>query len=258
MNFVILGSSSSGNSSLFFDDEKLILLDCGHSYKYIREKLHELSLSDRKIDYIILTHEHVDHVRSLKTFILRENPVIFSTKGTVDGAVRGLKIEDGNFNIFKPGDMFEIGKVKVESFIIPHDTPEPCGFKFKINGKTLSYALDLGYLTELVKYKLEGANYLVLESNYDEELLTEGPYPLSTKYRIKNRLGHLSNNDVASFFKNEFDGKCEKIFLGHISRTNNTHSIVYKNALSVLKTRFKKDFSLECILPKKISQIITF
>lgn len=259
MYFSILGSSSSGNCSVFFDEKKLILLDCGHSYKYIRERLCELSLSNRKVDCIILTHEHIDHVRSLRTFISRENPIIFATNGTMLGAKNGLKIESGKFEIFKAGDEFSLNGVKIKSFPIPHDTPEPCGFSFEINGMKMSYVLDIGYISEIIKFNISGSKVLVIESNYDDMMLLNGPYPVSTKYRIKSRIGHLDNNLLAKFFKTDFDGESEKIFLAHISRNNNTPEIALKSARSALKERFiKRTFSIKAVSPKGVSEIIKF
>ncbi len=259
MFFSFLGSSSSGNSSVFFDEKNLILLDCGHSYKYIREKLSELSLSNRKVDCIILTHEHIDHVRSLKTFISRENPTIFATKGTKLGAIHGLKIEKGNFEIFKPGEEFKLNGIKVRSFPIPHDTPEPCGFSFEIKGKKITYALDIGHISEIIKFNINNSNILIIESNHDEMMLLNGPYPVATKYRIKSRIGHLNNESLAKFFKEDFDGYCEEIYLAHISRTNNTPELALKTAISAINERFKnKKFKIRTILPKGISEVLNF
>ena len=119
---------------------------------------------------------------------------------------------------------FIIGDIEITAFTIPHDAADPAGYAFCANGKKVAIVTDLGYMPELVKHHLREADFLILESNHDLEMLKVGPYPWYIKQRVMSRTGHLSNTIVSEFLADSevFDGRALHLVLAHISEQNNT------------------------------------
>jgi len=122
---------------------------------------------------------------------------------------------------FAAGRGFRVGDIEVMPFTIPHDAADPVGFTFRAEGIKVGLATDLGYLPVSVRDHLRGCSVLVIESNHDLEMLRSGPYPWSVKQRVMSRVGHLSNEALAEFFSNDYDGGAEYLVLAHLSEQNN-------------------------------------
>ena len=122
---------------------------------------------------------------------------------------------------FAAGRGFRIGDIEVMPFTIPHDAIDPVGFTFRAEGIKVGFATDLGYMPVSVRDHLRGCSMLVIESNHDLEMLRSGPYPWSVKQRVMSRVGHLSNEALAEFFSNDYDGGAEYLVLAHLSEQNN-------------------------------------
>lgn len=122
---------------------------------------------------------------------------------------------------FEAGKPFEIGDIAISPFTVPHDAADPVGFVFLAEGVRMAYATDLGYIPPNVKAQLKGVDLLMLESNHDLEMLRDGPYPWSVKQRVLSRVGHLSNEAMATFLEKDYDGCASWIILGHLSESNN-------------------------------------
>ncbi len=125
----------------------------------------------------------------------------------------------------------------MESFTIPHDAADPVGFRFIAEGVKVAIATDLGYMPESIKYRLQGCQAMLLESNHDLEMLKVGPYPWSVKQRVMGRNGHLSNTHVCDYIESEFDGATQTLILGHLSEQNNHPEIVRMSAGQALEQR---------------------
>src|SRR5690242_2864743 len=135
------------------------------------------------------------------------------------------------------GQHFAVGDIEVHAFAIPHDAADPIGFTFRTNGTKVALVTDLGYMPELVKVHLRGADCLILESNHDLDMLKVGPYPWVVKQRILSRTGHLSNHAVSEYLADPdgFDGLARYLVLAHLSEENNnpfTAEISAQEALS--------------------------
>ena len=132
-----------------------------------------------------------------------------------------------------------IGDIEVDPFSIPHDAADPVGYAFRAEGVKIALVTDLGYLPELVKFHLRGADCLVLESNHDLEMLKVGPYPWSVKQRVMSRIGHLSNHVVSEFLADpeSFDGRARHLVLAHLSENNNTPELARISAEEALGRR---------------------
>ena len=138
---------------------------------------------------------------------------------------------------FETGSSFVVGDLWVEAFSVPHDANQPVGFRFSAGGVCGALVTDLGELSESVVQKLSGCDWLVLESNHDEEMVKIGPYPWVVKQRLLSNLGHLSNRALCHFLSRHFDGRASHIFLAHLSRQNNDPAIARHYALSSLAQR---------------------
>jgi len=138
---------------------------------------------------------------------------------------------------FGAGTSFRVGDIDVNSFTIPHDAIDPVGFCFQAEGIKIGLVTDLGYVTESIKVHIRRADLLIMESNHDLEMLKVGPYPWSVKQRVMGRKGHLSNDVVSEFIRNDLDVATSTLVLGHISEHNNHPELVRETALRALNGR---------------------
>src|SRR5260370_37695764 len=223
----VLASGSRGNCALVATSSTRILVDAGLSGRETFKRLLALGERTEQISAILITHEHSDHVAGLQRLAAKLNVPAFLTAPTNHAWSRAVRDEKGALpelrkaEHFTAGRGFCIGDIEVMPFTIPHDATDPVGFTFRAEGVKIGFATDLGYMTNNVKYHLKGCNVMVIESNHDVELLRSGPYPWSVKQRIMSRDGHLSNEALAEFFSNDYDGGAEYLVLAHISEQNN-------------------------------------
>jgi phosphoribosyl 1,2-cyclic phosphodiesterase len=224
VQLTVLASSSSGNSSLISTASTRILVDAGLSRKDTFERLAAAGHDPERIDAIVITHEHGDHVCGLVPIARKlDCPVYLSrlTAPCIDWGEFTPKLET-----FQSGTCFTIGDIEVGSFTIPHDAADPVGFTFRSQGVKFAIVTDLGYLPDSVKFHLRGADLVLIESNHDLEMLKVGPYPWAVKQRVMGRKGHLSNELVSQFLKNDLDSTVSTVILGHLSEHNNHPEIV--------------------------------
>jgi phosphoribosyl 1,2-cyclic phosphodiesterase len=149
----------------------------------------------------------------------------------------GERPQIAGLETFCSGQAFQIGDIEVTPFTIPHDAADPVGFTFRTEGAKVGLVTDLGYLPPNVTYHLRGCDVLVVESNHDVEMLRNGPYPWSVKERVKSRVGHLSNGDLAKFFRSDYDGYASYIVLAHLSEQNNLPELARRAAEEALGRR---------------------
>jgi phosphoribosyl 1,2-cyclic phosphodiesterase len=230
----VLASGSSGNCAFLAAGNTRILVDAGLS---IRETKRRLSLIGEKLEdvtAVLLTHEHGDHRASEGLARWLRTPVYTSllTAPTLPWDKDKPALE-----CFQAGARFVVGDIEVDSFGIPHDAVDPVGFCLKAEGIKIAVAHDLGYLTESVKFHLRRCDLMLLESDYDSEMLKVGPYPWSVKQRVMSRVGHLSNDQVSDYLLHDFDGFSSRLILGHISENNNHPEIVRLVATQALERR---------------------
>lgn len=182
--FCSLFSGSSGNSSLIQTDSTKILVDAGQSAKKIADSLINLNINPEEIDAIIITHEHSDHTKGVGVFSKKYNTPIYANYETWE-AMNNIK-EKIDLNNIKYFDFnkFNIGDLSIHAFPIPHDAANPCGFNIYNENKKISIATDLGHLTTQVVDSLSNSSFILLESNYDLNVLKCSPYPYLLKQRI--------------------------------------------------------------------------
>ena len=144
---------------------------------------------------------------------------------------------DVHLHQFQAGSCFPLGDFAVCSFTIPHDAVDPVGYALTAEGIKVSIVTDLGYVPDSIKIHLKGTNLLLLESNHDLGMLKDGPYPWSVKQRVMSRRGHLSNEVVADFIRDDLDGTVTTLILGHLSEHNNHPELVRHSAMDALHGR---------------------
>lgn len=214
MKFCSLYSGSTGNSLLVQGNETKILVDAGVSAKKITEALTSINIEMKEINAIIVTHEHIDHIRSLGTLAKKHNIPIYANLGTWNGIENEntvVKIENKHY--FKIGEEFEIGDLKIKPFSTSHDAMDPCGFSITNDNKKISIATDLGEITNEVMENLRKSKFLLLESNYEPEVLKFCSYPYILKSRISGSKGHLSNNEAGKTISKLVDYGLENVML---------------------------------------------
>ncbi len=221
MKVSVLSSGSKGNVTYVEASNKKFLLDAGRNYKYISDALKSINVDIKSIDYIIISHDHKDHVSALKTIIARTNAtVIISQKQLYE--IDDLKAYP---HIVVCEDELIIDGIKIISFHSSHDAVDSRNFVIEENNTKLGYITDTGYInTRNFKY-LKNLDIYLFESNHDIELLQHGPYPAWLKKRVLSDIGHLSNKAAAFYLTKLIGEKTKEIILIHLSETNNLEEL---------------------------------
>ena len=189
-----IGSSSSGNSYLIQGGNTNVLLDLGLSAKKIKTALSTLGVEKDSIEAVLITHEHIDHVRSVRQISKDFDKIRFyASRGTVGNTDKFDYVDDSRLTYIKAGDTFQIGDFAVKAFALSHDAAEPVGYSFECGGERLSVITDTGIVTAEIFEEMKRADKLVFESNHEKNILLMGPYPYNVKLRILSDEGHLSN-----------------------------------------------------------------
>jgi phosphoribosyl 1,2-cyclic phosphodiesterase len=239
----ILASGSSGNITLLETETTRLLVDAGLGKRETLKRLEALSARIERLDGIVISHEHSDHIGGLPQILGLWKTTVYSTRATqyaiLQSAPPNAHKRLTHLQAFSAGSRFVIGDIEVSAFSIPHDAADPVGYCFRADGVKVAIVTDLGYLPELVKHHLRGADCLILESNHDLEMLKIGPYPWHIKQRVMSRTGHLSNDTVSEYLADPeaFDGLARFLVLAHISENNNLPEVALLSAQQALERR---------------------
>lgn len=226
-----LFSGSSGNSYYIGSRSAGLLLDAGRSARQLTQMLGRCGIDPLAIQGILITHEHSDHIAGVRVFAKKYGIPVFASQGTLlamEPSLEGVErwVLDGPI---------ELAGMKIIPFPTPHDSAQSLGFRITTaDHREFALATDLGELTDCVKDHLLGAEFVVVESNHDKEMLRNGPYPIYLKRRILSGRGHLSNMDCAGFLPELAKAGTKRFLLAHLSRENNTPSLAGEAALSAL------------------------
>lgn len=232
-----LYSGSSGNASLIASSCTSVLIDAGMSGKSIVEAIHAVRFSPERLQGILITHEHSDHVKGAGVLSRRFDLPIYATEGSWCGMQKAVgEIARKNIRVFSPGQTFFVGDLEVLPFAISHDANEPVGYSIAHKGVRVSQMTDLGYVSEENLDAVMRSSLVLLESNHDIDLLETGCYPAVLKKRIRSKRGHLSNDDCGKALLRLFDGGVRRFVLGHLSGENNTETIAFSAAKQTAET----------------------
>ncbi|MFN2341649.1 MAG: MBL fold metallo-hydrolase [Halanaerobium sp.] len=244
----VLSSGSKGNSTYIRAGKYSILVDAGLSGKGLEERMAALDLDPESLDALLITHEHKDHIRGVGILSRRYDLPIYANDGTWAEAESDLgKIKAKNKRVFS-GD-FVIGELNFSSYAISHDAAQPVGYVCQAGDKKIVLATDTGLMNDQIINKIKGADFFVLESNHDLEMLMTGKYPYFLKNRIKGNEGHLSNDDTAALLPQLIRDNFPTVVLAHLSEENNNPKVAYitiKNALKEANLEIGRDLRMGC------------
>lgn len=254
-------SGSRGNSTYLESEDTTILIDAGVSCKAITQAVSSLGKGLDSISGIVITHEHIDHIRGIRVITKKAPIPIFATGEVLHYLVENDLVSANTKLIPIDCDSFTVGNIEVTPFKTSHDSVGSRGYRFALpTGISVGFATDLGVYTKKIESMLLGCKAVVLESNYDEGMLSCSSYPYVIKRRIKSELGHLSNIECASAAKTLVEQGTEHLILAHLSENNNMPQLAYettKSNITVSGAVCSKDYTLQAAPVKRTSEIIT-
>lgn len=247
--FCSLSSGSSGNCVYVEHEGFKILIDCGFSGRIIEKLLDKIGENASDLDAIFLTHEHSDHVKGAGVMSRRYNLPIYANKGTwLSFMPKAGRLKEENIRLFKTGAFLNFNSFDILPLKIHHDAKEPVGYILYLGNKKITVLTDTGIIDEKLAKEIKGSDIYYFEANHDLDALKRGPYTYPMKVRIMGNMGHLSNDQSARALADALEGKNERIFLAHLSNTNNSADlckITVDNYLKSCGLDTNRDIKLE-------------
>ncbi len=237
LKFMSLSSGSCGNCYYLGNGEEGLIIDAGVSLRRLKKVLQEYDLTTDSFSAVLVTHDHLDHIRHLGSFCKRLSKPVFTT-GTIHNALARHTFTAPTIGpcrkILEDGVWNDIGCFKVHYFVVPHDATQTVGYAIRVEGRLFVIMTDIGRMTDEAVEFARQADTVVVESNYDMDMLMGGPYTYELKMRIVQGCGHLSNDECASAIRRFYHPGLRNIFLCHLSENNNTHDLAYKCSAEAL------------------------
>jgi phosphoribosyl 1,2-cyclic phosphodiesterase len=240
MKLWMLGSGSRGNAVVVESGASRIMIDVGFGPRILRKRLAIAGIEPESIEACVITHEHSDHIRGAARAAWRWQWPLFVTRGTYVNS--RLSLLGTPAAMFRTGATISFTDMDVTTFRTPHDAEEPIGVVIteRHSGARAAVCTDIGHASHTVREMVKDVDILVLESNHDDVMLANGPYPISVQRRIASRVGHLSNRECAALVRDSISPRLRQVVLAHVSENNNTPSIAYETTRAILKsTRFR-------------------
>ncbi|MFA5576740.1 MAG: MBL fold metallo-hydrolase [Tissierellaceae bacterium] len=238
IRFCSLSSGSSGNCQYIETESSRLLIDGGFSGKRIEALLQDIDVNPSSLDGILVTHEHIDHVKGVGILSRRFDLPIYANESTWTG-MEGIigEIREKNKKVFVTEEYLNIKDISIYPVRIFHDAMEPVGYIFNYKKTKISVITDTGWVNDEIKSKIKDSDLYLLESNHDVNMLKEGSYPWHLKQRILSTRGHLSNEDAGRILGEVISGEGEIVLLGHLSKENNTESLAYETVRKSISNR---------------------
>ena len=257
LQFISFGSGSSGNSCLLFTENEGLLIDAGIGVRTLRKHLREYGIPLSKINNILITHDHADHVMSVGSLSRDFQLPVYTTekvhKGIYGNWCVKHKIAQSLQKVIEKGQTFRLGDFEITPFEVPHDSTDNVGYKIVAQGVCFCLMTDIGIITDEMKTVIAEAQYLVIEANHDEEMLKNGPYSQHLKGRILGPRGHLSNTDCGKAIAENATSKLKHAWLCHLSDENNHPELARITVEQVLRSYgiiIGKDFEADVLRRK--------
>lgn len=239
LKFMSLASGSSGNCYYLAVDGEGILIDAGIPVRQIKEHLNRYGVHFETLRAVFVTHDHADHIKALGAIGHKALLPIYATKGTHTGINKNYcmseKLTAACTRYIEKEQPVECGPFRITAFEVPHDGTDNVGYFIESGDFRFCFVTDLGHITDTVSSYIVRSNYLIMEANYDEDMLRMGHYPQFLKERIVSPLGHLSNKVTADFLAKNLTEDIRHIWLCHLSGENNHPEIAYKTVEMALR-----------------------
>lgn len=259
IKFSSLASSSSGNCQYIETNNIRILVDAGLSGKRIENALLSIDVEPSSIDYILVTHEHSDHIKGVGIMSRRYDIPVYANQKTWDYMLKSIgKMKEENIRTFETGKDFELRDIGIMPFKTFHDSNESVGYSFYYKNKKLSILTDTGKTDDEIIKQISGSDLLMIESNHDIEMLKIGSYPWYLKKRILGDYGHLSNELAGNLITDVVKGNNETVLLAHLSKENNFPELAYQTVLNILVEKgldVNKDLNLDLTFRDKPTKL---
>ncbi len=262
VRFMSLSSGSCGNCYYLGTEKEGIIIDAGVSLRRLKKALQEYDLTMDSFSAVLVTHDHLDHIRHLGSFCKRLSKPVYTTD-TIHKALARHTFTAPTIGpcrkVLSEGEWNVVGGFKVRYFVVPHDATQTVGYAIEVEDRMFVIMTDIGRMTDEAVEFARQADTVVVESNYDMDMLMGGPYTYELKMRIVQGCGHLSNDECASAIRRFYHDGLRNIFLCHLSENNNTHDLAYRcsaSALSDLGVPAGK-VSLRCLPRQYPSQMFT-
>jgi phosphoribosyl 1,2-cyclic phosphodiesterase len=211
-------------------------VDAGLSARQIKLRMNEIGQDPRDLDFILVTHEHSDHIKGIARLVkLYGTKVMMNNKTYL--ASRGHLPEELKLLDFTTGKKFRFMDLLITPIPISHDAADPVSFIIRTGGIKAAVMTDLGFVSNELFRELKDLDIFILESNHDLDMLMGGSYPLFLKRRISSLTGHLSNTAAAEAIIKISPKERSHIFLAHISETNNHPDIAYSSVRELLEEK---------------------
>lgn len=231
VRFMSLASGSSGNCYFLGTDTYGILVDAGIGIRTIKKILKEFGIGLNIIRAVFVTHDHADHIKAVGHLGEKFGIPVYATQKVHAGINKSYCMTEKlstSVRYLRKEETMQLDDIEVTAFEVPHDGTDNVGYCIRIKDKIFSFLTDLGHITPVAAHYICKANYLILEANYDEEMLKMGPYPRYLKERIAGPNGHMSNRDTAAFLAEHIHSGLKYIWLCHLSKDNNHPELAYK------------------------------
>jgi len=253
-----IASGSKGNCIYIASNKCCLLVDLGISLARVETALKSLGTTGGRIEGLLLTHCHSDHISGVESFVKKYGVYVFASTQMTDGLYGKLGVTLRRKIVPIEENDFFIGDITVSPFAVSHDVP--ClGFSFYSDGAKISVATDLGSVGNIVMSKIADSDIVLIEANHDEQILKSNPkYPYHLKQRILSNCGHLSNTRCGEVITKLYEGGVKQVILGHLSESNNTPELALKTVKEILKNNFiepDKDISITVAIQEKMSAV---
>ena len=241
IKFLSLASGSSGNCYYLGTETYGILIDSGIGVRTIKKSLKEYGLALERVKAVFITHDHADHIKSVGTLGEKYGIPVYTTPEIHVGINKNYcmteKLTSASVRYIHKEEPIQLEDFKITAFEVPHDGTDNVGYCMEADNKVFSFLTDMGEITPTAAQYICKTNYLVIEANYDEEMLQMGPYPQHLKVRIAGPNGHMSNRDTATFLAENLNENLKNIWLCHLSKDNNHPDLALKTFEYIFRSK---------------------
>ncbi len=266
LHYISFGSGSSGNCSFLYTEDQGLLIDAGLGIRTLKKHFKNYGLQIANVKDILITHDHADHVKSVGSLSKDYEMTVYTTQQVHTGIDRNWcvrnKILPSRAKFVEKNVPFHIGNFNIIAFAVPHDSSDNVGYCIECQGITFVLLTDVGHLTEEIKQFIGRANYLVIEADYEKEMLEQGPYPEHLKERIRGPKGHMSNIECGQTLVECATPALRHVWLCHLSNENNHPELAEKTVKQILHANGilagdlpGADFKLDVLKRKTPSEI---